>query len=393
MEVSEEAVGENVEKKQQHIMISYNWDDSIDVARKICDRLTTAGYNVWIDKGQMKGNIYEKMAEGVENAIIVLIFVSPHYETSEHAQREASLAADLHKRIIPIRVQQDHKPSSWLRLITAGQFYHDFSFGSFDDNFKDLLDSIASTPGVENIRSDNFAALSTNKKDVEEEEDVVFETKTSQEEGRWATWSKNQGLLDTDGGEVAKKEELDFNEDNISDHLRTFADEIDRDNRTKLLDIYVHIWKSHELLGAAEYFPTRLDLSRVTLDIDQISALCYVLKNVEKQVEILDLFECGIQHQSFNIIALTLKKMRKTQIRKLNIGFNDLTSNSIDQIISLLPVIKDKLLLYACFSDDRGGRRCANQEEREKLQRALNKLTTSRPKVYVGLFTSLQAQR
>lgn len=88
-------------------MIGYN-------LTQIYDRLVGAGYEIWMDKGQLKGNIYQKMAEGVNNAHLVLMFTSANYEKSQHCQREASLAADKGKHVIPIRVQQGYEPDGWL---------------------------------------------------------------------------------------------------------------------------------------------------------------------------------------------------------------------------------------------------------------------------------------
>ncbi|CAK8682594.1 unnamed protein product [Clavelina lepadiformis] len=137
----------------KHIMISYNWSDSKELAHKIHDRLSDAGYQVWINKGQMKGNIYEKMGQAVENAHVVLMFLSPNYETSENCIRESSLTTDLAKRIVPIRVLPDeYQLSTRLRLLTQDLTYYNFNNGSFDDNFNQLLHEIESIPGIEITR-------------------------------------------------------------------------------------------------------------------------------------------------------------------------------------------------------------------------------------------------
>ncbi|CAK8672692.1 unnamed protein product [Clavelina lepadiformis] len=136
----------------KHIMISYNWKDSKKLAHKISDMLCDAGYNVWIDKGQMKGDIYEKMAQGVENAHVILMFTSSNYEKSENCKSEATYARDKKKKIIPIRVQDGYEPRGNIGLLTAGLFYHDFSQGIFDDNFDKLLKEIGSIDGIEVTR-------------------------------------------------------------------------------------------------------------------------------------------------------------------------------------------------------------------------------------------------
>ena len=46
-------------------MLSYQWDYQKQVI-KIKDALKAQGFKVWMDIDSMRGNIYEKMAEGVE---------------------------------------------------------------------------------------------------------------------------------------------------------------------------------------------------------------------------------------------------------------------------------------------------------------------------------------
>ncbi|CAK8689911.1 unnamed protein product [Clavelina lepadiformis] len=95
----------------KHIMISYNWSDSKALAHKINDRLSDAGYQVWIDKEQMKGDMYEMMGRAVNNAHVVLMFTSSNYERSANCQSEANYAKDLKKKIIPIRVEKGYEPN------------------------------------------------------------------------------------------------------------------------------------------------------------------------------------------------------------------------------------------------------------------------------------------
>ncbi|XP_076809374.1 uncharacterized protein LOC143452331 isoform X2 [Clavelina lepadiformis] len=130
-------------KGNQHIMISYSWNDSKDLIYKISDELSAAGYKVWIDKNEMKGNIYDKMYEAVDDAYLVLMFLSENYKLSENCKREGKLAADKRKRIIPIITQDNYKMDGWTALLVSGKFYYDFSKESFEDNFDKLTQEIA----------------------------------------------------------------------------------------------------------------------------------------------------------------------------------------------------------------------------------------------------------
>ncbi|XP_076809375.1 NACHT, LRR and PYD domains-containing protein 1a allele 3-like isoform X3 [Clavelina lepadiformis] len=129
-------------KGNQHIMISYSWNDSKDLIYKISDELSAAGYKVWIDKNEMKGNIYDKMYEAVDDAYLVLMFLSENYKLSENCKREGKLAADKRKRIIPIITQDNYKMDGWTALLVSGKFYYDFSKESFEDNFDKLTQEI-----------------------------------------------------------------------------------------------------------------------------------------------------------------------------------------------------------------------------------------------------------
>ncbi|CAK8682483.1 unnamed protein product [Clavelina lepadiformis] len=129
-------------KGNQHIMISYNWNDSKDLAHKISDELSSAGYKVWIDKNEMRGDIYDKMYEAVDNAYLVLMFLSENYKLSENCKREGKLAADKRKRIIPIITHDNYKMDGWTALLVSGKLYYDFSKESFENNFDKLIQEI-----------------------------------------------------------------------------------------------------------------------------------------------------------------------------------------------------------------------------------------------------------
>ncbi|CAK8693113.1 unnamed protein product [Clavelina lepadiformis] len=128
-----------------HIMISYNWTDSKAMALKMCKQLQGHGFHVWLDDGDIKGNIYAAMAAAVNNAFLILMFVSSNYETSINCQKEACFAISEKKWIIPIYAQEGYRAKNWLGLIIAGLLYHDFSKGDYEANFKKLLKEIESS--------------------------------------------------------------------------------------------------------------------------------------------------------------------------------------------------------------------------------------------------------
>ena len=50
------------------------------------------GFHVWLDDRDIKGNIYDAMAAAVNNAFLILMFVSSNYEMSGNCQSEACFA-------------------------------------------------------------------------------------------------------------------------------------------------------------------------------------------------------------------------------------------------------------------------------------------------------------
>ncbi|CAK8672040.1 spermatocyte protein spe-26-like [Clavelina lepadiformis] len=140
---AEEVDGPIRSTDKSHIMISYNWQASHRLAKKVYDRLQEKDYNVWFDQGNLKGALYEKMQEAVDNAFVILMFVSKNYENSANCRREAFYAADIKKPIIPIH--EDYEPQGkpkGVRLITAGEIYYKFNNDNFDENFEELCKGI-----------------------------------------------------------------------------------------------------------------------------------------------------------------------------------------------------------------------------------------------------------
>ena len=70
----------------QHIMISYQWDNQ-QMAKRIADYLKGRGFKVWIDIYEMKGYIMDDMATAVENSALLLVCLSRRYKNSPNTRR------------------------------------------------------------------------------------------------------------------------------------------------------------------------------------------------------------------------------------------------------------------------------------------------------------------
>ncbi|KAJ1548082.1 hypothetical protein HK096_005567, partial [Nowakowskiella sp. JEL0078] len=102
--------------------------DSQQLALNIRDGLRKRGLSIWLDLDQMRGNIYEKMAEAIQNSTVITPIITTKYQKSENCNIELSYAKDLRKSLTPIRVlNTDDSRHGWAFAITAGLLYVDFS--------------------------------------------------------------------------------------------------------------------------------------------------------------------------------------------------------------------------------------------------------------------------
>ncbi|CAK8682456.1 unnamed protein product [Clavelina lepadiformis] len=374
--------------QSSHIMISYNWNDSKMLAHKINDRLGDAGFEVWIDKGQMKGDIFEKMAQGVENAHVFLMFQSPMYESSEHCKREATFAAELEKIIIPIRAQEGYKPGSRLRLLTAGRFYHDFSKGSFDENFKDLLDELNSIDGIEatknieskidrmNVESSSSLATSTGKR----QNDRTVKSKQLPESSANASNAQTKdGVKKKIRKEILKSQLVQF------ENLK-YGDWKKHGNKRKYISLLCEISKRADIQlikKAEDTFPRELNLNSLKLSSLEAAIFCDVLKKQQNNLEELYLINCFSPDDVERLISAISEMPGK--VKELNIDGNIITDIPGTEFFAK---IEKSLGMDNCFEykkTEEGKTRRANNSEKQKIQLVLDQLHGSKLEVRLDL--------
>jgi len=107
-----------------HIMISYCWAQK-ERARDFANYLKSLGLNIWIDVEQMEGSVLEAMADAVENASTVLIFLSSQYKESQACRTEAEYTYKLKKDVLCIMAEDGYQPRGIFL------FFSFFSFHSF----------------------------------------------------------------------------------------------------------------------------------------------------------------------------------------------------------------------------------------------------------------------
>lgn len=107
-------------KKKPSIMISYSHDDKI-ICKKLVDFLLTQQdvFDVWIDQihCQNAGDIWEMIANGMEQANIIVCLISNYYFQSKSCRQEFIYATDtLHKLVVPVLIE-NFKSKGWLGKI------------------------------------------------------------------------------------------------------------------------------------------------------------------------------------------------------------------------------------------------------------------------------------
>ncbi|CAK8680967.1 unnamed protein product [Clavelina lepadiformis] len=149
----------------------------------------------------------------------------------------------------------------------------------------------------------------------------------------------------------------------------------------KLFDLYACVGEGKDssiATKAAEHSPTTIHLPR-PMNLNLIPGFCFVMKHVTKQLDWLSLGYCYLDANSFHEIASVIKEMKPGQIAWMEIVDNNLQPSNIDDVIGLLRVVSNRLWMGDCFIRDGLSvvwRRSANQDERNHLQTALNKLRT-----------------
>ena len=140
-----------MDMQKPELMISYQWDSQKDALR-IFHALEEFGFNVWIDVKKMSEDIFEKMAEGIQDSSIILICMTSKYEKSANCKREFKFAAYKNKKVIPIYLEKNYKAEGALGLLIAGKLYFDFTDNKkFEKNIGDLKTEIEKQLGSQGI--------------------------------------------------------------------------------------------------------------------------------------------------------------------------------------------------------------------------------------------------
>ena len=125
------------------VMISYEWKTGLKYADKLFTELKKNGYTVWLDRNEMMGNIFDKMANAVLKSKVVILLISEAYEKSENCKLEYNYVIKERKLIIPAKVE-NYNPvrGRALDLLIAPELYYSL-YKDFNSEVKLMLKAIA----------------------------------------------------------------------------------------------------------------------------------------------------------------------------------------------------------------------------------------------------------
>ena len=135
--------------EQKHIMFSYSWEHKNDV-NHIYSLVDNEFKEIpkWIDTQSMSGNIIEAMSNAIENAFLVIIFLSKSYKNSKNCKIESELIIGKRKDYILVLNDnnfpylENGEETNWVNDLYKDQFYIDLSDGMDETKILKLLDMI-----------------------------------------------------------------------------------------------------------------------------------------------------------------------------------------------------------------------------------------------------------
>ncbi|OWF40846.1 hypothetical protein KP79_PYT09248 [Mizuhopecten yessoensis] len=110
------------------IFLSYQWGHQNEV-KLLRQHLLMAGYECWLDVGQMGGGdkLFEKIDNGIRGAKVIICCVSEKYTKSPNCNREVNLSVNLGKPMIPLLMEK----MGWPPQGSMGPIFSEYLFVRF----------------------------------------------------------------------------------------------------------------------------------------------------------------------------------------------------------------------------------------------------------------------
>lgn len=139
----------------RHIFVSYSRIDD-EVVSHIVAHLEKDGFNVWIDREEIKaGELWhEAVVRAIDNAYAFVLMLSPGSVVSDNVRKEVDLAEGANKELVPVLLAPVNLPAN-LRYQLAGiewiEYYRDP-----ESNYSELVKALKA-------HRRNFSACQTPK--------------------------------------------------------------------------------------------------------------------------------------------------------------------------------------------------------------------------------------
>lgn len=132
------------EGDKKYIFVSYSHSD-ISVVYDIMEKLDSAGFRIWYDKGiPLTRDYADNIAQRIENCTVMIIFHSTKSANSDFCQNEIYHACNLRKQILQIFLQPTIlSPGIQLRLnrYQSINFYDFFSSNNLNGFYERIFDT------------------------------------------------------------------------------------------------------------------------------------------------------------------------------------------------------------------------------------------------------------
>ncbi|XP_060078184.1 uncharacterized protein LOC132557683 [Ylistrum balloti] len=114
--------------KPPPIFLSYQWGHQNEV-KLLRQHLLMAGYECWMDVGQMGGGdkLFEKIDNGIRGSKVIICCVSEKYAKSPNCNREVNLSVNLGKPMIPLLMEK----MAWPPKGSMGPIFSEYLFVRF----------------------------------------------------------------------------------------------------------------------------------------------------------------------------------------------------------------------------------------------------------------------
>jgi hypothetical protein len=134
------------------VFISYARKDSRELALRLRDDLTKAGYSVWLDLSEIElgGNFTQDIERAIDTCDVALLLMSHASRESQWCRVEQIRAIRKGKKVIPLRIQSDTEPPLHLEHLN----FIDFSdLSAYDAHLRDMLSDIAASQAFQNTNT------------------------------------------------------------------------------------------------------------------------------------------------------------------------------------------------------------------------------------------------